>query len=123
MVCFSLFSLFWSEANFAVLHTLGTIVFFQAVGDDEEDEHAPFMRKPFCVYRGHTADLLDLSWSKVRSSRCSDSGKNQSLEALHTCTTFFGTAMWNHVCIVVIVQDPWPPVPKRGVSPIGEPGA
>lgn len=49
------------------------IIFFffcflsQAVGgDDEEDEHAPFMRRPFCVYRGHTADLLDLSWSKVR---------------------------------------------------------
>ncbi len=38
----------------------------QAVGEDEDDEHAPFMRKPFCVYRGHTADLLDLSWSKVR---------------------------------------------------------
>ena len=38
----------------------------QAVGgEDEYDEHAPFMRKPFCVYRGHTADLLDLSWSKV----------------------------------------------------------
>ena len=40
----------------------------QAVGgEDEDDEHAPFMRKPFCVYRGHTADLLDLSWSKVRT--------------------------------------------------------
>ena len=40
----------------------------QAVGgEDEDDEHAPFMRKPFCVYRGHTADLLDLSWSKART--------------------------------------------------------
>ena len=38
----------------------------QAVGgEDEDDEHAPFMRKPFCIYRGHTADLLDLSWSKA----------------------------------------------------------
>ena len=44
---------------------------FQAVGgEDEDDEHAPFMRKPFCVYRGHTADLLDLSWSKVRFIYC-----------------------------------------------------
>ncbi|XP_012941432.1 WD repeat-containing protein 44 [Aplysia californica] len=31
----------------------------------EEDEvSAPFRRRPFCVYKGHTADLLDLSWSK-----------------------------------------------------------
>ena len=45
----------------------------QAVGgEDEDDEHAPFMRKPFCVYRGHTADLLDLSWSKARIYRDND---------------------------------------------------
>lgn len=32
----------------------------------EEDEvTAPFRPRPFCVYKGHTADLLDLSWSKV----------------------------------------------------------
>ncbi|KAH9488606.1 WD repeat-containing protein 44 [Bulinus truncatus] len=31
----------------------------------EDDEiNAPFRKKPFCVYKGHTADLLDLSWSK-----------------------------------------------------------
>jgi WD40 repeat protein len=30
----------------------------------EEDEHMPFMKQPFCVYRGHSADLLDVSWSK-----------------------------------------------------------
>ncbi|XP_059148415.1 WD repeat-containing protein 44-like isoform X2 [Physella acuta] len=31
----------------------------------EDDEvNAPFHRKPFCVYKGHTADLLDISWSK-----------------------------------------------------------
>ncbi|XP_064638857.1 WD repeat-containing protein 44-like isoform X2 [Lineus longissimus] len=37
-----------------------------ASGVMEEDEYrnAPFARKPFCSYRGHTADLLDLSWSK-----------------------------------------------------------
>ena len=29
------------------------------------DEHAPFMPQPFCVYKGHSADLLDVSWSKV----------------------------------------------------------
>ncbi|XP_033760406.1 WD repeat-containing protein 44-like isoform X2 [Pecten maximus] len=29
-----------------------------------EEELAPFMSKPFCTYRGHSADLLDVSWSK-----------------------------------------------------------
>ncbi|XP_078734646.1 WD repeat-containing protein 44 isoform X2 [Lampetra fluviatilis] len=34
--------------------------------DDAErsDSAAPFRRQPFCKYSGHTADLLDLSWSK-----------------------------------------------------------
>ncbi|ELU01236.1 hypothetical protein CAPTEDRAFT_177177 [Capitella teleta] len=32
--------------------------------EEEELDHAPFMRKPFCIYKGHTADLLDISWSK-----------------------------------------------------------
>ncbi|GFO37301.1 WD repeat-containing protein 44, partial [Plakobranchus ocellatus] len=30
----------------------------------EEEMMAPFQQRPFCVYKGHTADLLDLSWSK-----------------------------------------------------------
>lgn len=25
---------------------------------------APFCPKPFCIYSGHTSDLLDVSWSK-----------------------------------------------------------
>uniref|UniRef100_H3CXG3 WD repeat-containing protein 44 n=1 Tax=Tetraodon nigroviridis TaxID=99883 RepID=H3CXG3_TETNG len=29
-----------------------------------EDRNAPFRQVPFCKYKGHTADLLDLSWSK-----------------------------------------------------------
>ncbi|XP_067118592.1 WD repeat-containing protein 44 isoform X3 [Centruroides vittatus] len=29
-----------------------------------EDMKGPFMPKPFCTYEGHTADLLDISWSK-----------------------------------------------------------
>ncbi|XP_064615318.1 LOW QUALITY PROTEIN: WD repeat-containing protein 44-like [Liolophura sinensis] len=35
-------------------------------GSFEEDKHVhvPFVRKPFCTYRGHSADLLDVSWSK-----------------------------------------------------------
>ncbi|CAH1781737.1 unnamed protein product [Owenia fusiformis] len=33
-------------------------------GEEDEDRHAPFVRKPFCIYRGHTADVLDISWSK-----------------------------------------------------------
>ncbi|XP_010773527.1 WD repeat-containing protein 44-like [Notothenia coriiceps] len=32
---------------------------------DTEDRNAPFRQIPFCKYKGHTADLLDLSWSKV----------------------------------------------------------
>lgn len=31
---------------------------------DTEDRSAPFRQVPFCKYKGHTADLLDLSWSK-----------------------------------------------------------
>ncbi|TNN41074.1 WD repeat-containing protein 44 [Liparis tanakae] len=31
---------------------------------DTEDRSAPFRPVPFCKYKGHTADLLDLSWSK-----------------------------------------------------------
>ncbi|CAL1278155.1 unnamed protein product [Larinioides sclopetarius] len=36
-------------------------------GDDKEegeDDKGPFLRKPFCTYQGHTAELLDVSWSK-----------------------------------------------------------
>lgn len=34
-------------------------------GDDADDaEYLPFIKRPFCIYRGHTADLLDVSWSK-----------------------------------------------------------
>lgn len=32
---------------------------------DLEDRNVPFRQVPFCKYKGHTADLLDLSWSKV----------------------------------------------------------
>uniref|UniRef100_A0A673V9N8 WD repeat-containing protein 44 n=1 Tax=Suricata suricatta TaxID=37032 RepID=A0A673V9N8_SURSU len=32
--------------------------------DDPDDRNAPFRQRPFCKYKGHTADLLDLSWSK-----------------------------------------------------------
>ncbi|XP_026885856.2 WD repeat-containing protein 44 [Electrophorus electricus] len=31
---------------------------------DLEDRNVPFRQVPFCKYKGHTADLLDLSWSK-----------------------------------------------------------
>nr|XP_015207313.1 PREDICTED: WD repeat-containing protein 44 isoform X1 [Lepisosteus oculatus] len=31
---------------------------------DLEDKNVPFRQLPFCKYKGHTADLLDLSWSK-----------------------------------------------------------
>ncbi|KAG0728618.1 WD repeat-containing protein 44 [Chionoecetes opilio] len=32
--------------------------------DPLDDGSAPFMSKPFCVYTGHSADMLDISWSK-----------------------------------------------------------
>lgn len=32
--------------------------------EEEDDKNAPFRQRPFCKYKGHTADLLDLSWSK-----------------------------------------------------------
>ncbi|XP_054481241.1 WD repeat-containing protein 44 [Anoplopoma fimbria] len=32
--------------------------------DPDTDGNAPFRQIPFCKYKGHTADLLDLSWSK-----------------------------------------------------------
>ncbi|XP_030064837.1 WD repeat-containing protein 44 isoform X1 [Microcaecilia unicolor] len=31
---------------------------------DPDDKNLPFRQVPFCKYKGHTADLLDLSWSK-----------------------------------------------------------
>ncbi|XP_072302367.1 WD repeat-containing protein 44 isoform X2 [Eucyclogobius newberryi] len=31
---------------------------------ETDDRSAPFRPVPFCKYKGHTADLLDLSWSK-----------------------------------------------------------
>ncbi|KAL3846908.1 hypothetical protein ACJMK2_017856 [Sinanodonta woodiana] len=34
------------------------------VEEDEESRLGPFVAKPFSTYRGHSADLLDLSWSK-----------------------------------------------------------
>ncbi|ELV10841.1 WD repeat-containing protein 44 [Tupaia chinensis] len=33
--------------------------------EDPDDKNAPFRQRPFCKYKGHTADLLDLSWSKI----------------------------------------------------------
>ncbi|KAJ3589528.1 hypothetical protein NHX12_010373 [Muraenolepis orangiensis] len=33
-------------------------------GPEDPDTEGPFRQVPFCKYKGHTADLLDLSWSK-----------------------------------------------------------
>jgi hypothetical protein len=33
--------------------------------EDSKDEQTPFYSKPFIVYSGHGADILDLSWSQV----------------------------------------------------------
>jgi hypothetical protein len=37
--------------------------------DPADSGHSPFMPRPFCVYEGHSADLLDIAWSKVRSQK------------------------------------------------------
>ncbi|XP_054721184.1 WD repeat-containing protein 44-like [Uloborus diversus] len=34
------------------------------IAEDSEDNKGPFVSKPFCRYKGHTAELLDVSWSK-----------------------------------------------------------
>ena len=31
----------------------------------DEDVYTPFCRKPFFTCKGHSADILDISWSKV----------------------------------------------------------
>ena len=32
----------------------------------DDDDKGTFLEEPLCTYTGHTADILDLSWSKVR---------------------------------------------------------
>ena len=33
--------------------------------DEDPKTSKPFLEQPLCTYTGHTADVLDLSWSKV----------------------------------------------------------
>ncbi|KAJ8309810.1 hypothetical protein KUTeg_011675 [Tegillarca granosa] len=49
--------------------SINTLISESSAGDtlndaDNDDSLAPFMAKPFWTYRGHSADLLDVSWSK-----------------------------------------------------------
>ncbi|XP_055791221.1 WD repeat-containing protein 44-like isoform X1 [Salvelinus fontinalis] len=44
--------------------TDGGVSKMSSVPEDPEDKNLPFRQVPFCKYKGHTADLLDLSWSK-----------------------------------------------------------
>ncbi|KAM9249284.1 LOW QUALITY PROTEIN: WD repeat-containing protein 44-like [Dugong dugon] len=37
---------------------------YSGTDEDPDDKNAPFRQRPFCKYKGHTADLLDLSWPK-----------------------------------------------------------
>lgn len=62
-------SLHYCSVVLLVYHMDEFVVFFQGLGDDEDAEYLPFMKQPFCIYRGHTADLLDVSWSKVCNIR------------------------------------------------------
>ncbi|XP_067669114.1 WD repeat-containing protein 44-like isoform X1 [Haliotis asinina] len=64
----------YSDANITPAHsqeslnTLGSEASSLGPGStyhpDDDEEHGPFSKKPFCTYRGHSADLLDVSWSK-----------------------------------------------------------
>ncbi|MCG8625326.1 MAG: hypothetical protein MJE68_25425, partial [Proteobacteria bacterium] len=36
------------------------------IQEDDANAQLPFLEAPLCAYYGHTADILDLSWSKVR---------------------------------------------------------
>ena len=35
--------------------------------DDANLSRGPFLEQPICMYHGHSADVLDLSWSKVNN--------------------------------------------------------
>lgn len=50
--------------NSFVSSSSGEILDQASGGHDHDDMIAPFMPKPFCNFRGHTADVLDVSWSK-----------------------------------------------------------
>ena len=41
---------------------------YSASDEAEDEEDAPFRSLPFSSYVGHTADVLDLAWSKVFSN-------------------------------------------------------
>ncbi|XP_055293617.1 succinate--CoA ligase [GDP-forming] subunit beta, mitochondrial-like [Moschus berezovskii] len=37
--------------------------------EDPDDKNVPFGQRPLCKYKGHTADLLDISWSKNQQAK------------------------------------------------------
>lgn len=61
----------WEKSEAFVFLVLTFVFMFKQVcsgaDEDPDDKNAPFRQRPFCKYKGHTADLLDLSWSKVRN--------------------------------------------------------
>lgn len=76
--------------------------------DPTDDGSAPFMTKPFCVYTGHSADMLDISWSKVICSLVSYLStqmpvSRNSLERLfHTLRCYI--VQWSHYSIPFLPQ-------------------
>ena len=39
---------------------------FASAADAEDRRNHVFNERPFCTYRGHTSDVLDINWSKVK---------------------------------------------------------
>lgn len=51
--------------NQGVLHISLSCLLQAFSGTEADDATSPFMKRPFCAYRGHSAHLLDVCWSKV----------------------------------------------------------
>ena len=66
--------------------------------DDSNVSRQPFMEQPLCSYYGHTADVLDLSWSKVQYNYWRSDMMFTALVKL----TFY----LMHMCTIVKLQIP-----------------
>ena len=53
----------WLLKNQQTLCVCSTVHVF--IQQTDEDVYTPFCRKPFFTCKGHSADILDISWSKV----------------------------------------------------------
>jgi WD40 repeat protein len=49
-----------------------------------------FAPKPFCVFRGHTGDIVDLDWSRANDYYLLSAGMDKTIKLWHL---FFGTCL------------------------------